>query len=53
LGGLAKENEPLFVSLSYHAGATAWKVELFNSKGQNFGCAETGGVKEFEECAVA
>jgi hypothetical protein len=26
---------------------------LFNSKGQNFGRAEAGGIKEFEEGAVA
>ena len=53
LGGMAKKNKSLFVSLSYHAGATAWKVELFNSKGQNFRRAEAGGIKEFEEGAVA
>jgi len=53
LSGLAKENEPLFVSFPYDAGAPAGEVELLNSKGQNFRRAETGGVKEFEEGAVA
>jgi hypothetical protein len=53
LSGLAKENEPLLVSFANDAGAPVGEVELLNSKGQNFRRAETGGVKEFEECAVA
>ena len=48
LSGLAKENEPLLVSFPNDAGAPAGEVELFNSKGQNFGRAETGGIEEFE-----
>ena len=42
LRGLAKENEPLLVSFPNDAGAPAGEVELFNTKGQNFGRAETG-----------
>jgi hypothetical protein len=53
LRGLAKENEPLLVSFPNDAGAPVGEVELFNSKGQNFGRAEAGGIKEFEEGAVA
>jgi hypothetical protein len=53
LSGLAKENEPLLVSFPNDAGAPAGEVELFNSKGQNFGRSKTGGIKEFEEGAVA
>jgi hypothetical protein len=53
LSGLAKENEPLLVSFPNDAGAPVGEVELFNSKGQNFRRAEAGGIKEFEEGAVA
>jgi hypothetical protein len=53
LSGLAKENEPLLVSFPNDACAPVGEVELFNSKGQNFGRAEAGGIKEFEEGAVA
>ena len=53
LSGLAKENEPLLVSFPNDAGAPVGEVQLFNSKGQNFGRAEAGGIKEFEEGAVA
>jgi hypothetical protein len=53
LSGLAKENEPLLVSFPNDAGAPVGEVELFNSKGQNFGRAEAGGIKEFKEGAVA
>jgi hypothetical protein len=53
LSGLAKENEPLLVSFPNDAGAPVGEVELFNSKGQNFGRAKAGGIKEFEEGAVA
>jgi hypothetical protein len=48
LSGLAKENEPLLVSFPNDAGAPVGEVELFKSKGQNFGRAEAGGIKEFE-----
>jgi hypothetical protein len=48
LGRLAKKNEPLFVSFSYNTGATSRQVELFDSKGEDFGSAETGGVKKLE-----
>jgi hypothetical protein len=53
LSGLAKENEPLLVSFPNDAGAPVGEVELFNSKGQNFRRAEAGGIKKFEEGAVA
>ncbi len=53
LSGLAKENEPLLVSFPNDAGAPVGEVELFKSKGQNFGRAEAGGIKEFEEGSVA
>jgi hypothetical protein len=53
LSGLAKENEPLLVSFPNDAGAPVGEVQLFNSKGQNFRRAEAGGIKEFEEGAVA
>ena len=53
LSGLAKENEPLLVSFPNDAGAPVGEVQLLNSKGQNFRRAEAGGIKEFEEGAVA
>jgi hypothetical protein len=53
LSGLAKENESLLVSFPNDAGAPVGEVELLNSKGQNFRRAEAGGIKEFEEGAVA
>jgi hypothetical protein len=53
LSGLAKENEPLLVSFPNDTGAPVGEVELLNSKGQNFRRAEAGGIKEFEEGAVA
>jgi hypothetical protein len=53
LRSLAEKNEPFFVSFSYDTGTASWEVELFDPEGEDFGSAETGGVKKLEKSAVA
>ncbi len=53
LGGLAQKDESLLIPFADDTSTTSREIQLFDSKGENFGGTEASGVKKFEKGAVS